>query len=217
MLLFGAMMFFSTELSSPGLGVPGFAAAVCFMLFFWSQYLNGNADWLEIMLFALGGLSLALEIFVVPGFGIFGVGGILMMLVSVILASQTFIWPTTQEDYSQLPISLSMVFALFFGVATPMMLIPRYMNRIPILRRLSLNPAEATEFAEVGSREAILQLDYLKGKVGIAVTSLVPGGKVRFGDEIYSVVTDGRPIDDGDHVVVREVRGTLVVVEPVAR
>ena len=215
MLLFGAMMFFSTELSSPGLGVPGFAAAVCFMLFFWSQYLNGNADWLEIMLFALGGLSLALEIFVVPGFGIFGVGGILMMLVSVILASQTFIWPTTQEDYSQLPISLSMVFALFFGVATPMMLIPRYMNRIPILRRLSLNPAEDTEFAEVGSREAILQLDYLKGKVGIAVTSLVPGGKVRFGDEIYSVVTDGRPIDDGDHVVVREVRGTHVVVEPV--
>ena len=108
-----------------------------------------------------------------------------------------------------------MVFALFFGVATPMMLIPRYMNRIPILRRLSLNPAEDTEFAEVGSREAILQLDYLKGKVGIAVTSLVPGGKVRFGDEIYSVVTDGRPIDDGDHVVVCEVRGTHVVVEPV--
>ena len=38
---------------------------------------------------------------------------------------------------------------------------------------------------------------------------------MRFGDEIYSVVTDGRPIDDGDHVVVREVRGTHVVVEPV--
>ena len=215
MLLFGAMMFFSTEMSSPGLGLPGFAAGFCFMLYFWSQFLDGNADWLEIMLFVLGILSLALEIFVVPGFGIFGVGGILMMLVSVVLAAQTFIWPTSREDFSQLPVSLSMVFALFLGVVVPMMLIPRYMHRLPILNRLMLNPAVDEEFAEVNARESITHLEYLTGKMGVAVTSLVPGGKVKFGDDVFSVVTDGRPIDRGENVVVREVRGNHVLVDPV--
>lgn len=215
LLLFGAMMFFSTEMSSPGLGFPGFAAGVCFMLYFWSHYLNGNADWLEIILFVLGMVSLAIEIFVVPGFGIFGVGGILMMLVSVVLAAQTFIWPTSREDFSQLPVSLSMVLALFLGVVVPMMVIPRYMHRLPILNRLSLNPAEDEEFAEVNSRESITHLEYLTGKMGIAVTSLVPGGKVRFGDDVFSVVTDGRPVESGESVVVREVRGNHVLVDPV--
>jgi membrane-bound serine protease (ClpP class) len=215
MLLFGAMMFFSTEMSSPGLGFPGFAAGLCFMLYFWSHYLNGNADWLEIMLFVLGAVSLALEIFVVPGFGIFGVGGILMMLVSVVLAAQTFVWPTSREDFSQLPVSLSMVLALFLGVAIPMMLIPKYMHRLPILNRFSLNPSEDEEFAEVSEREAISHLEYLTGKMGVAVTSLVPGGKVKFGDDVFSVVTDGRPVESGESVVVREVRGNHVLVDPV--
>jgi membrane-bound serine protease (ClpP class) len=197
------------------LGFPGFAAGLCFMLYFWSHYLNGNADWLEIMLFVLGAVSLALEIFVVPGFGIFGVGGILMMLVSVVLAAQTFVWPTSREDFSQLPVSLSMVLALFLGVAIPMMLIPKYMHRLPILNRFSLNPSEDEEFAEVSEREAISHLEYLTGKMGVAVTSLVPGGKVKFGDDVFSVVTDGRPVESGESVVVREVRGNHVLVDPV--
>ena len=108
-----------------------------------------------------------------------------------------------------------MVFALFLGVVVPMMLIPRYMHRLPILNRLMLNPAVDEEFAEVNARESITQLEYLRGKMGVAVTSLVPGGKVKFGDDVFSVVTDGRPIDRGENVVVREVRGNHVVVEPV--
>lgn len=51
-LLFGAMFFLSTEMSAPGLGVPGFLSVMCFMLFFWSQHLGGNAHWLEIMMFS---------------------------------------------------------------------------------------------------------------------------------------------------------------------
>ena len=213
-LLFGGMIFLSSEMSSPGLGIPGFLAAVCFMLFFWAQYLDGNAHWLEIMLFGLGALCLALEIFVVPGFGVFGLGGLAMMLISIVLASQTFIWPTTSEEFSRLPVSLSMVLALVLGVAVPMILIPHYLDRLPILRRLSLNPAVDRDFEHVNQREAINQLEYLNGKMGMALTPLVPGGKVKFGDDVYSVVTDGRAVESGTKVVVREVRGNHVLVEP---
>ncbi len=53
-LLFGAMFFLSTEMSTPGVGVPGFLGSLCLVLFFWSQYCNGNANWLEILLFIVG-------------------------------------------------------------------------------------------------------------------------------------------------------------------
>jgi len=63
------------ELHAPGIGVGGFLAAVCFVLFFWSRFLGGTADWLEVILFLLGVGCVMLEIFVLPGFGIFGLGG----------------------------------------------------------------------------------------------------------------------------------------------
>ncbi|NQT13458.1 MAG: hypothetical protein HQ582_11955, partial [Planctomycetes bacterium] len=79
------------ELHAPGIGIGGFLALVCFVLFFWSRFLGGTAGWLEVMLFASGVTCLVLEIFVLPGFGIFGLGGGLLMLASLILASQTFV------------------------------------------------------------------------------------------------------------------------------
>ena len=48
---------------------------------------------LELMLFVGGLACIALEIFVIPGFGVFGVGGGIMVLPSIVLASQTFIFP----------------------------------------------------------------------------------------------------------------------------
>jgi membrane-bound serine protease (ClpP class) len=57
------------ELSTPGVGVPGFVAVVCFLLFFWSQFLHGTAGWLEILLFVGGVMCIAVELFALPGFG----------------------------------------------------------------------------------------------------------------------------------------------------
>jgi len=94
------------ELHSPGMGIGAFAAAICFLLFFWSRYLGGTAGWLEVSLFAAGVVCLLLEIFVIPGFGIFGLGGGALVLVSLILASQTFVWPHNEYQVGQLEQSL---------------------------------------------------------------------------------------------------------------
>ena len=55
------------ELSSPGVGVGGFVSFLCFLLYFWSNYMNGTADVLEVMLFLAGLVCLLLELLVLPG------------------------------------------------------------------------------------------------------------------------------------------------------
>ena len=94
------------ELHSPGVGVGGFVAAVAFLLFFWSKFLHGTAGWLEVLLFVGGVFCLLLELLVLPGFGMFGLGGGAMILVSLVLASQTFVLPQTESQLAELRTSL---------------------------------------------------------------------------------------------------------------
>ena len=103
---------------APGTAVGGFVAAVCFLLFFWSRYLGGTAGWLEVTLFVAGVACLLLEVFVIPGFGIFGLGGGAMVLASIILASQTSgsIIPHNDYQFEQLQSSLLTVAAAGLGV-----------------------------------------------------------------------------------------------------
>ena len=64
------------ELSAPGIGLGGLIAGLCFTLFFWSRFLGGTAGWLEVILVLAGAAFLAVEIFVLPGFGIAGITGL---------------------------------------------------------------------------------------------------------------------------------------------
>ncbi|MEL6896299.1 MAG: peptidase, partial [Planctomycetota bacterium] len=81
------------EFSAPGIGIGALTAIVCFGLFFWSRFLGGTAGWLEVMLFVMGFAFIALEIFVIPGFGIAGIGGIAMIVASLVLASTRVVIP----------------------------------------------------------------------------------------------------------------------------
>ena len=99
------------ELHTPGVGAGAFVAALAFMLFFWSKFLHGTAGWLEVLLFVGGVLFLLVEMLVLPGFGIFGLGGGLMILASLVLASQTFVLPQTDSQLTELRHSLTIVAA----------------------------------------------------------------------------------------------------------
>src|SRR5258708_19288862 len=87
------------ELKLPGIGLPAITSALAFLLFFWSHYLSGTADQLEIILFLVGMVCLALELFVFPGFGVFGMSGILLILTSIVMASHTFACPPQKYQY----------------------------------------------------------------------------------------------------------------------
>lgn len=214
-LLFFAGFALIAELTSPGIGLGGFLAAVCFVLFFWSQFFHGTATWLELMLFVTGVACVAIEIFVIPGFGVFGVGGGALIVASLVLASQTFVLPRNTYQMEQLPRSLLIVVAATGGVSVGLIVLRRFLEQAPLLRRVMLEPVKGEELAELQRREALGHLDHLLGQEGKTTTPLVPSGKARFGDEIVDVTSDGRAIDPGASIRVIEVRGNHVFVKPV--
>lgn len=216
-LLFVGCFALFTEMAQPGLGVPGFVAALCFLIYFWSNFLNGTAGWLEVILFVAGVAAVFLELLVIPGFGIFGIGGGLMVITSIILASQTFVLPRNSYQLGQMPGSLAVVVAAMAGAMGGVVMMRRYLPETPIIRRLLLAPLEAEDLEDLNRRESLSDFDYLLEKLGKTVTPLNPSGKARFGDDVVGVLTEGGPIEQGVHIRVVSVHGNRVVVEPAHR
>lgn len=210
MIGFFALM---VELGSPGVGFGGFTAALCFLGFFWIEGLNGNVEWLEVILFVAGLVSLAIELFVLPGFGLFGIGGLLMLLVSIVLASQTFVWPTSSAQLEEFSMNLFWVACLAFGGMIGILVMHKQLERLPMLRWMTLQPAGAYDLDELEARESLVHWEHLLGQEGITTTRLNPSGKAQFGRDIVAVVGSGRMIEEGAPVRVVEVRGNMVIVE----
>jgi len=203
------------EVQSPGVGVGAFLAAVCFVLFFWSRYLGGTAGWLEVMLFLVGIACLALEVFVIPGFGIFGLGGGALVLASIILASQTFVIPHNAYQFAQMQRSLWMLLGAAAAIIVLAILLRRWLPRAPGLGRMLLAPPSSEEAESIRRRDSLIALGGLVGARGTTTTPLVPCGKARFGSRLLDVTAETDLIPRGTLVVVVEVHGNRIVVQPV--
>jgi membrane-bound serine protease (ClpP class) len=215
LLLFVAMFALMIEFSSPGIGVPGFIAFLCFVLYFWSNFLHGNATGLEICLFLAGIICVLIEVFVAPGTMIFGLGGGLMIVASLILASQTFVLPTNSYQMRQMPISLTIFTVGIVGGITAIALIRRFLPDTPYFNKMILKPPQEDELEERLAREQLVQWAHLAGKRGVTTTALFPSGKALFGDEMVDVASSGEMIPKGASVVVVEVLGSRVLVREV--
>ncbi len=201
------------ELGSPGIGVGGFLAALCFLGFFWIEGLNGNVEWLEVILFVAGLIALGIELFVLPGFGVFGIGGLLMLLVSIVLASQTFIWPTTSAQLQEVSMNLFWVACMALGGMIGLLVMHKQLERLPMLRWVTLQPAGTADLEELSDREALVHYEHLLGQEGITKTRLNPSGKAEFGRDLVPVIGTGKMIDEGTAIRVVEVRGNMILVE----
>lgn len=200
------------EVSSPGMGFGGFVATIAFVLFFWSKYLDGTADWLEVMLFVTGLIFVLIELFVLPGFGIFGLGGGLLIIGSLVLASQTFVLPKTDAQLEELRDSLAVIAGsgvVCLGIG---MVLRQYLPHSPLFRRMMLLPEEEADRIEQEMREAMAHYDHLVGQTGKAATPLLPSGRAEIGGEIIDVMTDGDAIDRGESIVVVSAHATRVMV-----
>ena len=154
LLLFVGLFMLILELKLPGVGLPAIISALAFLLFFWSHYLGGTADQLEILLFLVGVVCLALELFVFPGFAVFGLSGILLILASVIMASHTFVWPTNQYEYDQMGRTLMEVTGSIVLVTVGAVLVGRYLPSLPLFRRMILVPVPGRGPDRRGHRQA---------------------------------------------------------------
>jgi membrane-bound ClpP family serine protease len=215
LLLFIGGFALIAELSSPGIGVGGFISALCFLLYFWSNFLAGTAELLEILLFLAGITFLLVELFILPGFGIFGVGGGALIIVSLVLASQTFVLPSNEYQFRQMPLSLLTATAAGAGVLTSFYVLRRYLHRAPMLGNVMLMPPDQDEADHLSHRESLVDYEHLMGCVGKTRTQLTPSGKAVFGDELVDVISDGTVIPKDTSVRVIEVAGNHLLVEPV--
>ena len=218
LLLFVGIFMLVIELKLPGIGLPAITSALAFLLFFWSHYLSGTADQLEIILFLVGMVCLGLELFVFPGFGVFGMTGILLMLCSIVMASHTFVWPTQDYEYREMGFTLLQLVGAMVAVAAGALALARYLPSIPLLNRLVLKPEPWTGFETEDPTakppmEGYESLGFLIGETGRTTSPLRPTGKARFGNMLLDVTADSFYVEPDTLVEVVEVQGTRVIVK----
>ncbi|MGE3800741.1 MAG: nodulation protein NfeD [Candidatus Kapaibacterium sp.] len=179
------------------------------VLFFSAQYLVDLADAIEIALFVLGVILLFVEIFVIPGFGIAGISGILLMVSSLFLA---LIGNIDGVAFDNLSAPLYTLAGSFVGFGLIAWMMVKFLPNSSMFRRFAL-------FGEsVGSGDGLtgpsLQ-DVLLGEFGSAVTTLRPAGVAMVNGEQYDVVSDGEFITAGEPIQVVYIEGRKIVVRRV--
>lgn len=210
------------EFSAPGIGLGAMISGLCFALFFWSRFLGGTAGWLEVILFGAGMVFLAMEFFVIPGFGIAGISGMLLILASLLMASQSFVVPSTERELFTTFTSLGVVAGSAVGFLILAVALSNYFGSIPVIGWMVLAPPNSDEgtdeepFDGKSSRTGSHgRFAVSAGDWGIADSPLRPAGRVRFGDDYVDVVTDGSYVDAGRQVRVVDISGNRVVVREV--
>ena len=211
LLTFGLLGIFF-ELRMPGWGVSGTIGLICLALFFGAQYMVGLAQWIEPVLFLVGGVLLALELFVIPGFGVTGVSGILLIIASLFLSLVKEPLPKTPVDISRLLQATYVVAVSLIATFLVATLSFTFMTKFPLLSKLILTSEEKRE---KGFRSAPAKLGKFMGKQGTTLTMLRPVGKAQFGDTIVDVVSEGELVEKGRQVEVIKVEGNRIVVSEV--
>jgi len=209
------------ELSAPGIGLGGLVSGLCITLFFWSRFLGGTADWLEVILVLAGVVFMAVEIFVLPGFGVAGITGLLLLLCGLVMASQSHFIPQSSRAMSHLGTSVLVLLASGGLAVIIGAVFGRYFGSFPILNRLILKApapvADEGDFDEKGKPLAAGSHAYSVsvGDWGVAESPLRPAGKAVFGEAYVDVVTDGSFVEAGRQVRVIKVSGNHIVVREI--
>jgi membrane-bound serine protease (ClpP class) len=198
------------ELSHPGVALPALAAIVCFGIYFFGYLAAGLAGWEAVALFVVGVALLALEIFVIPGFGITGVLGIGAILVALVMAMvETAPGGPRIPTWSQLQVPVVKLAIGVGGATVAAMVLGRYLPKSTLFKKMELSAA--TSAAE-GYTTASGSAKTLLGTSGVAETMLRPSGKGRFGEQLVDVVTEGDLIERGTPITIVKVEGSRVVV-----
>ncbi len=214
------------ELNTPGLGLPGLVAVISLIIIVGSKYLIGLANWIEIAVFIIGILLLLAEIFLIPGFGIAGLAGIVCIFAGLfgMLIKNTpdeIPWPSGQMEWDLFMNGLMGMMGGFAGFVILAALFAKYMPRMKLFSGLILDPSaraaameqDQLDLGEDSTPPAPKSKDTVDpGDIGRVVTAFRPIGEARFGDRVLDVVAQGDFIEKGREVEVLEVHGNRIVV-----
>lgn len=209
MMIIGGIYF---ELQTPGVGFPLAVAVFGAVCYFAPLYLEGFAASWELVVFILGVILLLLELFVIPGFGVAGVSGIVCMVGALVLAGVDDFSFDFLGDFAG-----TILRSLFVVVAASLVALGLSVwlgAKVLGARRwaFALHAEQRPEDGFVGVDMAVRrELD----KEGYSETDLRPGGKIRIDGELYDAVAE-----QGDYIpkntpvkVVKYQAGQLYVVK----
>jgi membrane-bound serine protease (ClpP class) len=200
-----------TEVKAPGFGLPGIIGITCLALVFLNQYLVGLADYTELIIIGIGIVLMGFEIFVIPGFGITGIAGLIFIAVGLVLALQDFVIPDPSFPWQKtlLTNNIIKVLGAFLSAVLAALFLLRYV--LPRLSRVVEGPY-LTATLEKSHADSIEAMKLSVGETGIAMTFLRPSGKVKIKGEIFDVVTEGEFMEKGTPVVISKIKGSRVIV-----
>ena len=207
LIIIGGIYF---ELQTPGVGFPLLAAIIATILYFIPYYLNGLAENWEIIVFVAGIILLALELFVIPGFGIFGILGIICILAGLVLG----MLPNQDFNFDFVPASqlfvalLTVILAALASVGLVFWLTPK-VNEWGAFKTITLANTQNRSEGYTSS----FYSENLLGKTGKVHSRLRPSGKVEIDGEIYDAYSRGEFLDQGEEIVVISTEGTSLKVK----
>ncbi|RHU22682.1 MULTISPECIES: NfeD family protein [Parabacteroides] len=203
-IIIGGIYF---EMQTPGLGFPSAAAVVAAILYFAPLYIDGLAQNWEILVFILGLLLIAVEIFIIPGFGIAGISGIIFLIAGLTLSL------LNNTDFNFEEVSTKEIgeatLTVLIGLGLGFVLMIWLSNKIGtkgMMRKVALHK-------DLEDAHSSPSLTSLIGKEGTAFTVLRPSGKVMIDNELYDGVSESGFIEKGTKVEVVRFENAQVYVE----
>lgn len=217
LLFLGMMLGFYVEINTPGVGFPGSVALVCMALILISSFALDVVHWLEVALLLVGLALLAVEVLVIPGFGVAGISGLVLALVGLFAVMLPGLESVSYDVDTQTLNAAGEVFlerlgwlcgSLIVGTLS-MFLLGRYvMPELGAFQRLVLeekSPSEPSLCESVAFPE--------EGVKGETETPLRPAGKVRISGELYDGLSAGGFIPAQTKIVVVRTEGNRLFVE----
>lgn len=211
MMIVGGIYF---ELQSPGIGFALVVAILGAVLYFAPLYLEGVAQNWELILFTIGLGLLAVEIFVLPGFGIAGVAGIVAVILGLSFAAidndLLRHLPTGEITVGWIlqPI-LIVIIAATAALIGGLLLSKRFLTgTTPLQRKVVLTAEMAPEQGYVSHPQVASELI---GKTAEVAAVLRPSGRVII-DGIYydAIAEEGQFIPRGKQVIITRFEGGVV-------
>lgn len=207
------------EFNTPGVGVPGLVALIALGIFLGAPFVTGLANFWEIVVVILGFILLAVEIFIIPGFGVAGITGIILLMVGLLATFMPeepgrffpIYWPSLDSTVAGLEAGLKTVgIALVVSIAG-MVGLAKYLPKTRVLAGLIPENPTMESVAIADPYQGVARVS----DIGVAQTPLRPAGKARFGAILVDVVAEGGMVDPGTEIEVILREGKRVVVRPV--
>ena len=200
------------EMKTPGFGLPGIVGVCAFAIYFLGGYVAGLSGMEWILVFVLGLILVAVELFVFPGSILLGLMGAGLMLAALVMA-MVDVYPgaPTLPTLPQVQVPLARIMFSFLTGAVACWVLSLWLPKTSFYARLATTSASGEKTVLQQAKQQASRI----GHEGVSVSPLRPGGKGQFGDEVIDVISQGDLLPPGTKIRVIGHSATEAIVEAV--